>query len=78
MPFQHENRDSIFSEIFVSGAKIYGVKSLITIILLLTSAPEIEVISQNSKISSSAIFILMQREEWTLAIKYLLCAFTSS
>lgn len=61
--FQPEDRESMFSEIFVPDAKIHGVTSLMTVILLLTSAQEIEVISQNSKISNSVIFIRMQRDE---------------
>jgi hypothetical protein len=65
----------MFSKIFVPGAKVHGVTSLMTVILLLISAPEFEVLSQNSKISNSAIVIRMQRDDWTLAIKHLLRAF---
>jgi hypothetical protein len=74
--FQPEDRESMFSEIFVPDAKIHGVASLMTVILLLTSASETEFVPQKSKISNSAIVIRTQREDWTLAIKHLLCAFT--
>jgi len=54
------------------------VTSLITVILLLTSASEIEVMSQNRNISNSATFISMQRDERRQEIQHHLCAFTSS
>jgi hypothetical protein len=44
-------------------SKIHGVASLMTIILLLTPASEIEFIPQNSETSNSAIVIRTQRDE---------------